>query len=159
MGRHAKEKACLNGLALSTFVKSFHMKQLALLVFCGLLAMNTFSQQRVPVTKSNIQQLQKLKIVAVAKNSELDIVSRMNDMESHMTNLQERQLQLQKELEALQKQQGELKDKLDSMTEMSETTAMRLQMMMDRRSKFMEALSNMMKKMAATSDSIKQNLK
>ncbi len=135
------------------------MKQLALLVFCGLLAMNTFSQQRVPVTKSNIQQLQKLKIVAVAKNSELDIVSRMNDMESHMTNLQERQLQLQKELEALQKQQGELKDKLDSMTEMSETTAMRLQMMMDRRSKFMETLSNMLKKMAATSDSIKQNLK
>jgi len=135
------------------------MKQLALLVFCGLLAMNTFSQQRVPVTKSNIQQLQKLKIVAVAKNSELDVVSRMNDMESHMTNLQERQLQLQKELDALQKQQGELKDKLDSMTEMSETTAMRLQMMMDRRSKFMEALSNMMKKMAATSDSIKQNLK
>lgn len=135
------------------------MKQLALLVFCGLLAMNTFSQQRVPVTKSNIQQLQKLKIVAVAKNSELDIVSRMNDMESHMTNLQERQLQLQKELEALQKQQGELKDKLDSMTEISETTAMRLQMMMDRRSKFMETLSNMLKKMAATSDSIKQNLK
>lgn len=135
------------------------MKQLALLVFCGLLAMNTFSQQRVPVTKSNIQQLQKLKIVAVAKNSELDIVSRMNDMESHMTNLQERQLQLQKELDALQKQQGELKDKLDSMTEMSETTAMRLQMMMDRRSKFMETLSNMLKKMAATSDSIKQNLK
>lgn len=135
------------------------MKQLALLVFCGLLAMNTFSQQRVPVTKSNIQQLQKLKIVAVAKNSELDVVSRMNDMESHMTNLQERQLQLQKELDALQKQQGELKDKLDSMTEMSETTAMRLQMMMDRRSKFMETLSNMLKKMAATSDSIKQNLK
>ncbi len=135
------------------------MKQLALLVFCGLLAMNTFSQQRVPVTKSNIQQLQKLKIVAVAKNSELDVVSRMNDLESHMTNLQERQLQLQKELEALQKQQGELKDKLDSMTEMSETTAMRLQMMMDRRSKFMETLSNMLKKMAATSNSITQNLK
>ncbi|MBL0134703.1 MAG: hypothetical protein IPP79_12195 [Chitinophagaceae bacterium] len=45
------------------------------------------------------------------------------------------------------------------MTEMSETTAMRLQMMMDRRSKFMETLSNMLKKMAATSDSIKQNLK
>lgn len=135
------------------------MKQLALLVFCGLLAMNTFSQQRVPVTKSNIQQLQKLKIVAVAKNSELDVVSRMNDLESHMTNLQERQLQLQKELEALQKQQGELKDKLDSMSEISETTAMRLQMMMDRRSKFMETLSNMLKKMAATSNSITQNLK
>lgn len=135
------------------------MKQLALLVFCGLLAMNSFSQQRVAVTKSNIQQLQKLKIVAVAKNSELDVVSRMNDLESHMTNLQERQLQLQKELEALQKQQGELKDKLDSMSEISETTAMRLQMMMDRRSKFMETLSNMLKKMAATSNSITQNLK
>ncbi|MBL0134702.1 MAG: hypothetical protein IPP79_12190 [Chitinophagaceae bacterium] len=85
------------------------MKQLALLVFCGLLAMNTFSQQRVPVTKSNIQQLQKLKIVAVAKNSELDVVSRMNDMESHMTNLQERQLQLQKRTRGFTKTAGRIK--------------------------------------------------
>ncbi|MBL0134895.1 MAG: hypothetical protein IPP79_13315 [Chitinophagaceae bacterium] len=45
------------------------------------------------------------------------------------------------------------------MSEISETSAMRLQMMMDRRSKFMEALSNMLKKMAATSNSITQNLK
>lgn len=159
MGRHAKEKACLSGLALSTFVKSFHMKQLAVIAFCGLIAMNCFSQQRVIATKLNIQQLQKLKIVPVAKTSEQEVVSRMNDLETHMTNLQERQLQLQKEFDALLKQQAELKNKLVAMSEISETSALRLQMMMDRRAKFLETLSNLMKKMSSTSDSIIQNLK
>lgn len=135
------------------------MKQLAVLAFCGLLAMNCFSQQRVVPTRLSVQQLQKLKIVPVAKSSEQEVVSRMNDLETHMTNLQERQLQLQKELDALLKQQAELKNKLDAMNEISETSALRLQMMMDRRAKFIEALSNLMKKMSSTSETITQNLK
>jgi hypothetical protein len=48
---------------------------------------------------------------------------------------------------------------LDSMNEMSEMTSMRLQMAMDRRSKFVEALSNIMKKIDSTSETIIQNLK
>ena len=51
------------------------------------------------------------------------------------------------------------KDKLDSLNEMSEATSLRLQMTMDRRSKFISALSNVMKKISTTSDSIVQNLK
>lgn len=50
-------------------------------------------------------------------------------------------------------------DKHDSMNEMSEMTSMRLQMAMDRRSKFVEALSNIMKKMSDTDSSIIQNMK
>ena len=52
-----------------------------------------------------------------------------------------------------------LKDQLDSMSEMSEMTSLRLQMAMDRRSKFMETLSNIMKKINTTQETITQNLK
>lgn len=55
--------------------------------------------------------------------------------------------------------QGQLKQNLDSMSELSETESLRLQMLMDRRSKFVATLSNIMKKMSATSDSIVQNMK
>jgi putative addiction module CopG family antidote len=52
-----------------------------------------------------------------------------------------------------------LKRKLDSMNEMSEMTSLRLQMMMDRRSKFVSTLSNIMKKISTTQDTLVQNLK
>jgi hypothetical protein len=53
----------------------------------------------------------------------------------------------------------ELRDRLDSMSAMSEMTSLRLQMAMDRRSKFVEALSNIMKKIDSTQETIVQNLK
>jgi ketosteroid isomerase-like protein len=52
-----------------------------------------------------------------------------------------------------------LEAKLDSMSEMSEMTSLRLQMMMDRRSKFISTLSNIMKKVSTTQDTLIQNLK
>jgi putative addiction module CopG family antidote len=52
-----------------------------------------------------------------------------------------------------------LRDQLDSMNELSEMTSLRLQMAMDRRSKFMSTLSNVMKKISNTSDTLVQNLK
>jgi len=55
--------------------------------------------------------------------------------------------------------QVQVKGQLDSMNEMSEMTSMRLQMAMDRRSKFVEALSNIMKKIDSTQETIVQNLK
>lgn len=55
--------------------------------------------------------------------------------------------------------QSELKGKLDSMNEMGEMTSLRLQMMMDRRSKFISTLSNIMKKISTTQDTLIQNLK
>ena len=53
----------------------------------------------------------------------------------------------------------ELKGKLDGMNEMSEMTSLRLQMTMDRRSKFISTLSNIMKKISTTQDTLVQNLK
>ena len=52
-----------------------------------------------------------------------------------------------------------LEGRLDSLSEMSSVQALRLQMAMDRRSKMLEALSNIMKKMSNTSDTINQNTK
>jgi hypothetical protein len=48
---------------------------------------------------------------------------------------------------------------LDSMSEMGETESLRLQMALDRRSKFMETLSNLLKKESDTSSAIIQNIK
>ena len=55
--------------------------------------------------------------------------------------------------------QDELKGKLDSLNEMSEMTSLRLQMMMDRRPKFISTLSSIMKRISDTQSSIVQNLK
>jgi phage-related minor tail protein len=52
-----------------------------------------------------------------------------------------------------------VKNKLDSMTEMGEMESLRLQMAMDRLSKMMSTLSNLLKKISDTASDITQNLK
>jgi hypothetical protein len=52
-----------------------------------------------------------------------------------------------------------VKDSLDSLSEMGETESLRLQMAIDRLSKLMSTLSNLLKKVGDTADSITQNLK
>ena len=52
-----------------------------------------------------------------------------------------------------------VKDKLDSLSEMGEMESLRLQMAMDRLSKLMSTLSNLLKKTSETSSTITQNLK
>jgi hypothetical protein len=54
---------------------------------------------------------------------------------------------------------AELPGALDSLNESSETQSMELQMTMDRRSKLIDTLSNVLKKISDTSDSVVQNLK
>lgn len=52
-----------------------------------------------------------------------------------------------------------LKNDLDSMSEMGEMESLRLQMAMDRMSKMMSTISNLLKKISKTADDIIQNLK
>ena len=52
-----------------------------------------------------------------------------------------------------------IRDQLDSMSEMGEMESLRLQMAMDRLSKMMSTLSNILKKISDTSQAITQNLK
>lgn len=53
----------------------------------------------------------------------------------------------------------EIKRDLDSMSEMGEEQQLKMQMYMDRRSKIMETLSNLMKKISDTQDEIIKNMK
>jgi len=62
-------------------------------------------------------------------------------------------------IQSLKSLQDDLKAKLDGMNEMSEMTSLRLQMTMDRRSKFITTLSSMMKKISTTQDILVQNIK
>ena len=52
-----------------------------------------------------------------------------------------------------------VKNKLDSMSEMGEMESLRLQMAMDRISKMMSTLSNLLKKISDTASAITQNIK
>jgi hypothetical protein len=59
----------------------------------------------------------------------------------------------------LRKLAEDLKDNLDGMNEMSEMTSMRLQMTMDRHSKFISTLRELMKKISSTQETIRQKIK
>ncbi len=59
----------------------------------------------------------------------------------------------------IDKTEQDIKDKLDSVNEMGETESLRLQMAMDRISKMMSSLSNIMKKISDSESSIIQNMK
>jgi len=54
---------------------------------------------------------------------------------------------------------GDVKGELDAMGEMGEMESLRLQMAMDRMSKLMSTLSNLLKKSSETGSQITQNLK
>ena len=54
---------------------------------------------------------------------------------------------------------NDLKNQLDTMSELGEMESLRLQMAMDRMSKLMSTLSNLLKKISDTSQGITQNLK
>ncbi len=55
--------------------------------------------------------------------------------------------------------ESQLGGDLAGMNEMSEMSSMRLQMAMDRRSKFIDTLSNILKKISDTGDAVVHNLK
>ncbi len=61
-----------------------------------------------------------------------------------------------RQLKALQ---DTLKAHLDALSELSEMTSLRLQTMLDRRSKFISTLCNIMKKVSETRDELIKNLK
>jgi hypothetical protein len=54
---------------------------------------------------------------------------------------------------------GDLQGRLDGMNAQSEITSLRLQMTMDRRVKFISTLSNIMRKIGTTQETITQNIK
>lgn len=101
----------------------------------------TFLQKEVP---KFIESVQKVQFTQVAR-----LVTSLDDQVSTAKVEQE---DLVKAMEAM-------KQDLDSMSEMGEMESLRLQMAMDRMSKMMSTLSNILKKISDTSNQITQNLK
>jgi hypothetical protein len=101
--------------------------------------------------------------LAAGMGGSLPLPSSSSDLET--ATIAKLQLQIpgitpsQAELLGLAAIQEALQSQLDGMNETSEMTSMNLQMAMDRRSLFVEALSNLMKKVDSTQETIVQNLK
>jgi hypothetical protein len=105
---------------------------------------------------SNLHDLAPVPLEIVGWRQELGIISDLMRKTPSWTIFVERDAVDMADLRAVE---DDLKGKLDSMNELSEMTSLRLQMMMDRRSKFITTLSNIMKKVSTTQESITQNLK
>jgi hypothetical protein len=67
--------------------------------------------------------------------------------------------QLSSSLLAYDRAEREIQASLDTASELGEAESLRLQMAMDRQSKLMQEISNIMKKLSDTGDSIVQNVK
>lgn len=84
---------------------------------------------------------------------ELELISDLLKINETITGMTHKVRGTMKSLE------DDLKGKLDGMSEMSEMTSLRLQLAMDKKSKFMSTLSNVMKKISTTQDLLVQNIK
>ena len=78
------------------------------------------------------------------------------ELMNNTTTIEKHLVQMQSDLLAIQ---AGIQADLDSMSELSQMVSMRLQMAMDRRSKSVETLSNVLKTISDTQDSIIQNMK
>jgi phenylalanyl-tRNA synthetase alpha subunit len=101
------------------------------------------------------QYMAEVKAVTASKQKLRELIIKVGQEVSQAVPKSQRPVPL-RELETLLE---ELKSRLDSMNEMWEESSLRLQMMMDRRSKFISTLSNIMKKISAAQDTLVQNLK
>ncbi|MFN8264958.1 MAG: hypothetical protein U0T11_02740 [Chitinophagaceae bacterium] len=133
------------------------MKQIISLVLC-LIAMYTCYAQ-ADTSKNRIQNKTavnqaKVQMIPAAKMN--FVKQRTITLQSQMITFRDSLTNSKVEIDRLLK---EIKEQTDKMNEMNEMESLRLQMAMDRLSKIMSTLSNMLKKISETSQSITQNLK
>jgi hypothetical protein len=103
--------------------------------------------------------LEHIKIVKTPVKGEDKITAQLAAMDRSIQTINADVQKALADLQELKAAQQSLNGDLNSMNELSEMTAMDLQMAMDRRSKFVEALSNVLKKMNDTQQAIVQNIK
>jgi methyl-accepting chemotaxis protein len=115
-----------------------------------------------PTNDVSIDALLQIVLSLAAESAQEDLralmreVQRINEQKSRLRDLLERVAQESEEL--AERLRAEYDDLFVS-TEESEVEALRLQMAMDRRSKLLETLSNILKKMSDTESGIVSNLK
>lgn len=134
------------------------MKKLALFAFLLSIALSSSAQtdtsNKKPVYKPLLQQQVKLK--AIPASRAVLVRKDVGKLQLQMNQFKDSLVVTKAEIDKLL---SEMNQKKDDMSEMGEMESMRLQMAMDRMSKMMSTLSNLMKKISETQSSITQNLK
>ena len=112
---------------------------------------------------ADIEELCFLVLMQAANAEEQDLQEIMNETKAQNTSKnglrQAMQATQQVSAQKINHDLQDMRDRLDSMNEMSEMTSMRLQMAMDRLSKLMESLSNILKKISDSQQNIIKNMK
>ena len=134
------------------------MKKITLLTFFLLMVLaltaQTDTSTKKPVYKPLTQQQVKLKTIPASKA--VLVRKDAGKLQLQMSQFRDSLVVTKAELDKLL---VEMNQKKDNMSEMGEMESLRLQMAMDRLSKMMSTLSNLMKKMSDTQSTITQNLK
>jgi len=112
----------------------------------------TDTAKRVTVINRNISAKAKTIPAAKATTIRKDVVN----LKLQLARMSDSITITKKEIDAVV---DKMKSDLDSMSEMGEMESLRLQMAMDRLSKMMSTLSNILKKISDTSQQITQNIK
>jgi hypothetical protein len=110
-------------------------------------------------TTTKLQAMNHIKIVKTPSGPEDKFNSILASYQSQMQTAETQIQAAQMSLDLLKKVQENVQINLANMTDMSDKTAQQLQMAMDRRSKLMETLSNVLKSISDTQNTIVQNLK
>jgi len=110
-------------------------------------------------TTTKLQAMSHIKIVKTPSRPEDKFNSILASYQSQMQTAETQIEAAEMSLDLLKKMQENLQINLANMTDMSDKTSQQLQMAMDRRSKLMETLSNILKSMSDTQNAIVQNLK
>jgi predicted nucleic acid-binding Zn-ribbon protein len=130
-------------------------KKIVLLIVILLTAVSVMAVENVYLKT----KMQRIRIVTEPIRTETAVKVRLDALEVKMQQAKSSFQKVQADLDELNGAQAALRAELGSISDMSETESLRLQMTMDRLSKLMSTLSNVLKQSADTQKTIIQNMK
>jgi predicted nucleic acid-binding Zn-ribbon protein len=130
-------------------------KKIVLLIVILLTAVSVMAVENVYLKT----KMQRIRIVTEPIRTETAVKVRLDALEVKMQQAKSSFQKVQADLDELNGAQAALRAELGSISDMSETESLRLQMTMDRLSKLMSTLSNVLKQSADTQKTIIQNTK
>ena len=130
-------------------------KKIVLLIVILLTAVSVMAVENVYLKT----KMQRIRIVTEPIRTETAVKVRLDALEVKMQQAKSSFQKAQSDLNELNGAQAALRAELGTISDMSETESLRLQMIMDRLSKLMSTLSNVLKQSADTQKTIIQNTK
>jgi predicted nucleic acid-binding Zn-ribbon protein len=130
-------------------------KKIVLLIVILLTAVSVMAVENVYLKT----KMQRIRIVTEPIRTETAVKVRLDALEVKMQQAKSSFQKAQSDLNELNGAQAALRAELGTISDMSETESLRLQMIMDRLSKLMSTLSNVLKQSADTQKTIIQNMK